>query len=102
MPVPVALLFSNGILPVKSEFKVEVAGSTLETSEPAFMLASISLSPPVDRVSVGVCRDPYVEAALLSVVDWVGVSLKMTGMVFVGEDEKSSGFGLRRPARRVS
>lgn len=53
MPVPVALLFSNGTLPVASPDRVDATDSAVEVSEPAFMLASISRSP---NTELGVCR----------------------------------------------
>lgn len=99
MPVPVTLLFSNGILPVVSPVRVEVANSVLEISEPALTLASTSRSPSME---VGVCKGPGAECSVKSDVDCVGVSLKTTGMVFVGDAEKDADFGLRRAARRVS
>lgn len=99
IPVPVTLLFSDGILPVTSQVRVDAVNSALDISEPALMLASISRSPSTE---VGVCRGPAVECSVKSDVDWVGVSLKTTGMVFVGDPEKDADFGLRSAARRVS
>jgi len=99
MPVPVTLLLSNGILPVASLARAEAAGSMLDVNEPALMLASTSRSP---NAEVGVCRGPTAECSVKLDVDCVGLSLKTTGMVFVGDAEKDADFGLRRAARRVS